>query len=149
MNTFLLYIFVMLKKSFSILVAAFFLFSSIGLAKSSHICMGYEMLKGFGLSAKHLDCGMDNHEEIPSSENDSNGVSNQCCENQFELIQLEIDQNLNVVNVGAPQMIFIGAFTQAFLFVQDLILVPVTTCSFDPPPINSLDYTVLYQTFLI
>ncbi len=111
--------------------------------------MGAEMMKGFGLSAKHLDCGMESHGEIPSSENDSNANTNQCCQNQFELIQLEVDQSLTHVNVDAPQMIFIAAFTQSFLLAQVLILAPVNTFSFDPPPIHSQDYTVLYQTFLI
>ena len=144
-----LYTFDLLKKSFSILIATFFLFSSIGLAKSSHICMGSEMLKGFGLSAKHLECDMDTQKHNPLSENEQKESKDQCCQNQFELIQLEVDQNLKVVNVSAPQMIFIAAFTQAFLLDQVLVLMPVSISSFDPPPINPQDYTVLYQTFLI
>ena len=126
-----LYTFDLLKKSFSILIATFFLFSSIGLAKSSHICMGSEMLKGFGLSAKHLECDMDTQKHNPLSENEQKESKDQCCQ-----------------NVSAPQMIFIAAFTQAFLLDQVLVLMPVSISSFDPPPINPQDYTVLYQTFL-
>ncbi|GEO23735.1 hypothetical protein CQA01_42690 [Cyclobacterium qasimii] len=111
--------------------------------------MGSEMMKGFGLSAKHLDCGMESHEEIPSSEKGSKAVSNQCCQNLFELIQLEVDPKLSIANADAPQMVFIAAFTHAFLLGQALVLSPVTSFSFDPPPIHSQDYTVLYQTFLI
>tara|TARA_R110000868_G_scaffold336495_2_gene597405 strand:- start:51622 stop:52038 length:417 start_codon:yes stop_codon:yes gene_type:complete len=138
-----------LKKTFSILIASFFLFANIGLAKSSHICMGSEMLNNFGLSAKHLECDMDSQEHLPSSQNQQEESKDQCCQNQFELIQLETDQTLKVSELSAPQIVFVAAFTQVFLLAEELVFIAVSTNSFDPPPIPSEDYTVLYQTFLI
>tara|TARA_R110002126_G_scaffold87143_1_gene209963 strand:+ start:8714 stop:9109 length:396 start_codon:yes stop_codon:yes gene_type:complete len=131
------------------LIASFFLFANIGLAKSSHICMGSEMLNNFGLSAKHLECDMDSQEHLPSSQNQQEESKDQCCQNQFELIQLETDQTLKVSELSAPQIVFVAAFTQVFLLAEELVFIAVSTNSFDPPPIPSEDYTVLYQTFLI
>ncbi|AEL26510.1 hypothetical protein Cycma_2771 [Cyclobacterium marinum DSM 745] len=131
------------------MIASFFLFANIGLAKSSHICMGSEMLNNFGLSAKHLECDMDSQEHLPSSQNQQEESKDQCCQNQFELIQLETDQTLKVSELSAPQIVFVAAFTQVFLLAEELVFIAVSTNSFDPPPIPSEDYTVLYQTFLI
>lgn len=139
----------MLKESLSILIAVFFLFANIGLAKSSHICMGSEMLNDFGLSAKHLECDMDSQQHLPISQNEQKESKDQCCENQFELIQLETDQTLKVIDISAPQLVFVGAFTHAFLLAEELVFISISTNSIDPPPIQPEDYTVLYQTFLI
>ncbi len=111
--------------------------------------MGSEMLNNFGLSAKHLECDMDSQEHLPSSQNQQEESKDQCCQNQFELIQLETDQTLKVSELSAPQIVFVAAFTQVFLLAEELVFIAVSTNSFDPPPIPSEDYTVLYQTFLI
>lgn len=123
--------------------------SSIGMAKSTHICMGLEMMAEFSLAVKHLDCGMNNHQQSPSSEHGDFKDANECCQNQFELVHNDGDQNLKAVNIDAAQLIFIAAFTQTFIFG----IAPTTTSeqqfSFLIPPPMEKDFVILFQSFLI
>ena len=142
-------IIVTVKKSFSIVLAFLLLFANIGLAKSSHICMGSEMLNAIGLSAKNLDCGMKHQSESPSS--DQGGLSNadECCQNSFELVHNDSDQNLKIVHLDAAQLIFVAAFTQVFIFGIDPVTSTEYSNVFISPPAIDKDYTVLFQSFLI
>jgi hypothetical protein len=42
------------------------LFSTIGMAKTTHFCMGHAMKSEFGFGEKHLNCGM----EMPMDHSD-------------------------------------------------------------------------------
>lgn len=123
--------------------------SSIGMAKSTHICMGSEMMAEFGLATKHLDCGMQMQHKDRSSDTHHSIDPIECCQNQFELVQNDSDQNLKVVQIDAAQLIFIAAFTQVFVFG----IAPDTT-SEQPtphtiPPSIEKDLSILFQSFLI
>ncbi|PZX52479.1 hypothetical protein LV84_03486 [Algoriphagus ratkowskyi] len=123
--------------------------SSIGMAKSTHICMGSEMMAEFGLAVKHLDCGMNNHQQSSTSEHVDFKFANECCQNQFELVHNDADQNLKIVKIGAAHHIFIAAFTQTFIFG----IAPTTSSeqqfSFFIPPPTEKDFVILFQSFLI
>jgi len=111
--------------------------------------MGSEMLNAIGLSAKNLDCGMNNHQQSPTSEHGEFKDANECCQNQFELVHNDGDQNLKVVQLDAGQLIFIAAFTQTFIFS----IAPTTTSEYQfafltPPPIEK-DFVILFESFLI
>tara|TARA_R110000850_G_scaffold35022_4_gene93773 strand:- start:1528 stop:1905 length:378 start_codon:yes stop_codon:yes gene_type:complete len=123
--------------------------SSIGMAKSTHICMGSEMMAEFGLATKHLDCGMNPQQHDDSSNSHQSIDPIECCQNQFELVHNDSDQNLKVVQIDAAQLIFIAAFTQSFIFG----IAPITSTEqpaphITPPSIEK-DFSVLFQSFLI
>jgi len=111
--------------------------------------MGSEMLNAIGLSAKNLDCGMIKHQQSPSSTHGDFTDASECCQNQFELFHSETEQNLKVISLDAPQLIFISAFTQVFILGQSPILDTDSTSPLTFPPLIKQDYTVLYQSFLI
>ena len=125
------------------------MFSNIGMAKSTHLCMGSEMMAEFGIAIKHLDCGMGNPHKEESSDSKQSLDPIDCCQNQYELIQNDKDQNLKVVNTDAAQLVFIAAFTQSFIFK-----IAVTSDDRQPqpyliPPTIEKDFSVLFQSFLI
>jgi len=72
-----------------------------------------------------------------------------CCENQFELLQSETERNHNNLNLEAPSLIFVAAFTQVFILGQVVITANTYPTSITSPPLITQDYTILYQTFLI
>lgn len=119
------------------------------MAKSTHICMGSEMMAEFGLATKHLDCGMKTQHQDGSSDSHQSLDPSECCQNQFELVHNESDQNSKVIQIGAAQLIFIAAFSQTFIFG----IAPTTTSEHQfafltPPPIEK-DFVILFQSFLI
>lgn len=140
--------FALVKKSFSIVLAFLLLFANIGLAKSSHICMGTEMLNAISLSAKNLDCGM-KHQKSSSFEKGGLSVANACCQNIFELVHNDSDQQLKDIKTGSVQLIFIAALTHFFILGIDSIDTKNHTSPFLPPPSIEKNYIVLLQTFLI
>jgi hypothetical protein len=123
--------------------------SSIGLAKSTHICMGSEMMAEFGISTKHLNCGMESKNSDESSTADKSIDPIECCQNQFELVHNDGDQNLKVVQIDAAQLIFIAAFTQTFIFGIAPISSSEQPIPYNTPPSIEKDLSVLFQSFLI
>lgn len=111
--------------------------------------MGSEMFNAIGLSAKNLDCGMKHQPESPSSDHGDLSDAKECCQNQFELVQNDNDQNLKVVQIDAAQLIFIAAFTQTYIFG----IAPITSTElpspYTIPPSIEKDLSVLFQSFLI
>lgn len=111
--------------------------------------MGSEMLNAMGLSAKNLDCGMKHNQNASSSEHGDFKDANACCQNQFELVHNDSDQNLLVLQIDAAQLIFIAAFTQAFIFGIEPISTTNHSNTFISSPSIDKNYTVLFQSFLI
>ncbi|WP_157492751.1 HYC_CC_PP family protein [Echinicola pacifica] len=138
-----------MRNSVSILLAILLLFANIGVVKSSHICMGSEMLKAVGLSAQDLDCGMEHSPKSSSSPFGEFEEASDCCKNQFELMHSETDQNLKLISTYSPQLIFIAAFTAVFVFGRDTLSESIASPIFISPPPIWRDYTVLFQSFLL
>ena len=111
--------------------------------------MGSEMMAEFGIAIKHLDCGMGNShkEESPDSKQSVDPI--ECCQNQFELVQNDKDQNLKVVKIDAAQLVFLAAFTQAFIFNIAVISDDRQAQPYLIPPTIEKDFNVLFQSFLI
>ncbi len=125
------------------------MFSNIGMAKSTHLCMGSEMLAEFGIAIKHLDCGMGNSHKQESGYSEQSLDPIECCQNQFELVQNDKDQNLKVVKIDAAQLVFLAAFTQAFIFNIAVISDDRQAQPYLIPPTIEKDFNVLFQSFLI
>lgn len=125
------------------------MFSSIGIAKSSHFCMGMEMMSEFGLAIKHLDCGMASQNPHESSDAHQSIIPDDCCQNQFELVHNDTDQTVKVLKVDAAQLIFIAAFTQSFIFEITPFIVTEQPKPYLTPPLIEKDFSILFQSFLI
>lgn len=135
-----------MKSSVSILLAFLLLFSTVGMAKTTHWCMGHEMESAIGFGEKHLDCGMElaNEDSTTSSEDPSN-----CCENKTQ--HLQVDDDFQVIQIefqlspsyNLPPL-------QAFIFEVDFFSIQeVDFPSEHSPPVPKRDFQLLYQSFLI
>ncbi len=135
-----------MKSSVSILLAFLLLFSTMGMAKTTHWCMGHEMESAIGFGEKHLDCGM----ELPSE--DSNTTSedpSSCCENKT--LHLQVDDDFQVSQVEFQlSPTFTLPNLQIFIFKVDFFNIQeVDFHTEHSPPVPNRDFQLLYQSFLI
>ena len=136
-----------MKSSVSILLAFLLLFSTVGMAKTTHWCMGHAMDSAIGFGEKHLDCGM----ELPADqENEATPEDpSSCCENKAQHLQVDDDFQVSQLDFQLNPS-FTLPFIQVFGFGLDFFAVSAihfpTESSPDPP---KRDFQLLYQTFLI
>ena len=136
-----------MKSSVSILLAFLLLFSTVGMAKTTHWCMGHAMDSAIGFGEKHLDCGM----EVPADqENEANPEDpSSCCENKTQHMQVDDDFQFSQVDFQLYPT-FTLPFIQVFVFGLDFFAISAidfpAESSPDPP---KRDFQLLYQTFLI
>lgn len=124
------------------------LFSSVGMAKTTHICMGEEMETALGFVATHLDCGMESTSSHSNEDGKAHLEKSKCCENQSQQIQLDDETSLKKQQ-SQLDFNFAVAFVQVFIF--GLNQQADTNNSYSPyfsPPLDQ-DLCVLHQSFLI
>ena len=130
-----------MKSSVSILLAFLLLFSTVGMAKTTHWCMGHEMDSTIGFGEKHLDCGM----ELPANQEDPSS----CCENKTQHLQVDDDFQFSQVDFQLNPT-FTLPFIQVFVFELDFFSIQEIYFSAESsPPFPKRDFQLLYQTFLI
>jgi hypothetical protein len=136
------------KILFSISLAFLVLFSSVGMAKTTHFCMGQAMKSDIGFSPKHLDCGMAMDMDHEESDSNSEKPPQSCCENITEHLQVDDDVQLEK-NHYSFNLDFALALTQIFIFGLDSVDTdqPTFTLYASPPLIQ--DFHVLFEQFLI
>ena len=135
-----------MKSSVSILLVFLLLFSTVGMAKTTHWCMGHEMESSIGFGEKHLDCGMElpNEDSTTSSEDPSS-----CCENKTQHLQVDDDFQVSQIEFQLSPS-FILPLLQAFVFeVNFFNIQEVDFPSEHSPPVPKRDFQLLYQSFLI
>ena len=134
-----------MKSTVSLILAFFLLFSTVGMAKTTHWCMGHEMESVVGFGEKHLDCGMEMHED---QEDASNTDPSSCCKNTTQHLQVDDDFQLSSLD-HSLDLPFVYALFQTFVFGANFFTSAVGAlpqyCS--PPP--QQDLQLLYETFLI
>lgn len=124
------------------------LFSSVGMAKTTHICMGEEMESALGFAATHLDCGMETSPSHSNEDGKPHLQKSQCCENQSQQIQLEEETSLKKQQ-SQFDFNFALAFVQAFIFGLDLETDRNQSYApYNSPPFDQ-DLCILHQSFLI
>jgi hypothetical protein len=136
-----------MKSSVSILLAFLLLFSTVGMAKTTHWCMGHEMESAIGFGKKHLDCGM----ELPADqENEATSEDpSSCCENKTQHLQVEDDFQVSQLDFQLNPT-FTLPFIQVFVFGFDFFAVSAIDFPAESsPPFPKRDFQLLYQTFLI
>lgn len=125
------------------------LFSSIGMAKSTHFCGGLEMLSQLSLNASHINCGME--QKIPDCETNDGKVHVQdsgCCDNEFEILHLDEDFSITKASLHL-NLDFAYALVHTFILNVSLEETTSTTYSGYSPPFLKQDQQVLFQTFII
>jgi hypothetical protein len=135
------------KAFISICLSFLLLFSTVGMAKTTHWCMGHAMDSAIGFGEKHLDCGM----ELPADqENEATPEDpSSCCENKTQHLQVDDDFQVSQLDFQ-PNPTFTLPFIQVFVFGFDFFAISAfhfpAESSPDPP---KRDFQLLYQTFLI
>jgi hypothetical protein len=135
-----------MKSSVSILLAFLLLFSTVGMAKTTHWCMGHEMESAIGFGKKHLDCGM----ELPTKDsNSSTEDPSSCCENKTQHLQVDDDFQFSQVDFQLNPT-FTLPLIQVFVIGLDFFAVNALVFPAESsPPFPKRDFQLLYQTFLI
>jgi hypothetical protein len=135
------------KAFISICLSFLLLFSTVGMAKTTHWCMGHAMDSAIGFGEKHLDCGM----ELPADQKNeaTSEDPSSCCENKTQHLQVDDDFQVSQLDFQLNPT-FTIPFIQVFGFGLDFFAVSAihfpTESSPDPP---KRDFQLLYQTFLI
>jgi hypothetical protein len=136
-----------MKSTVSLILALFLLFSTVGMAKTTHWCMGHAMDSAIGFGEKHLDCGM----ELPTDqENEATPEDpSSCCENKTQHLQVDDDFQVSQLDFQLNPT-FTIPFIQVFIFEFDFFAVNAihfpSESSPNPP---KRDFQLFYQTFLI
>jgi hypothetical protein len=137
-----------MKSLISISLALFVLFSTVGMAKTTHFCMGHEMKSEIGFGEKHLDCGMNmpmNHSEHDS---DNQKDPDSCCKNITEHLLVDDEVQLKKIDINMD-LNFAIALIQIFVLEADIF--SISSLEFpqynSPPPAQELH--ILYESLLI
>lgn len=125
------------------------LLSSVGLAKTIHLCMGTEMESAIGFSTSHIECEMAKKKPSCHSDKQSSGHEEKdCCNEEFELLVLDQELQKSTLALDySPE--FVVSLVYTFFGISFL---PTETnehfIDFSPPFLRQ-DRQVLHQSFLI
>ncbi len=136
-----------MKSTVSLILALFLLFSTVGMAKTTHWCMGHAMDSAIGFGEKHLDCGM----ELPADqENEATPEDpSSCCENKTQHLQVDDDFQVSQLDFQLNPT-FTLPFIQVFVFGLDFFAISAIHFPAESSPDSpKRDFQLLYQTFLI
>ncbi|WP_420915753.1 HYC_CC_PP family protein [Algoriphagus taiwanensis] len=137
-----------MKSPISILLAFLVLFASVGMAKTTHFCMGMEMKSEIGFGEKHVDCGMNMPMDHEENQDDNHQDPKSCCENVTTHLQVDDEVSLKKAEIQF-NLNFAVALVQVFVFGLDPVSSETSPLpTYYPPPIEQ-DLQVLHQTFLI
>lgn len=137
-----------MKSSISILTALLVFFASVGMAKTTHFCMGMEMKSEIGFGEKHVDCGMGMPMDHSENEQDNQQDAKSCCENITEQIQVDDEFQLKKVEFKFSHDFAIALVQVFVLGIAPASAEKVTFSPYFSPPIEQ-DFQALYQRFLI
>lgn len=138
-----------MKSSVSLLLAFLLLFSTMGMAKTTHWCMGHEMESSIGFGEKNLDCGMGLPLENPNHTDTSSEDPSNCCENKTQHLQVDDDFQVSQVEVQlSPSFIF--PLLHVFIFESQIFSFQEVDFTYEnSPPVPIRNFQTLYQSFLI
>ncbi len=137
-----------MKASVSIVLALLVFFASVGMAKTTHFCMGMEMKSELGFGKKHVDCGMTMPMDHSENESDNQQDPQSCCENVTTQVQVDDEFQLKKVETNLS-LDFAVALVQAFVFGIESFSSEKPQIPNYPPPLIEQDLRVLHQSFLI
>lgn len=125
------------------------LLSSVGLAKTIHLCMGTETESAIGFSTSHIECEMAKKKPSCHSEKDSSEHEEKdCCDEEFELLVLDQDLQKSSLNIDySPE--FVVSLVYTFFGLSVFSTEKNENYTDYPPPVLRQDLQVLHQSFLI
>ncbi|MGM0945654.1 MAG: HYC_CC_PP family protein [Bacteroidota bacterium] len=137
-----------MKPFISIFMALFVFFSSVGMAKTTHFCMGYAMNSEIGFGQKHLDCGMAMPMDHSENKEDNKQDENTCCENITEHLQVDEETQLKKLTI-ALDLNFAVALFHIFTFGSDFFFQANDEKEYFSSPPLLQELHILYETYLI
>jgi len=125
------------------------LLSSVGLAKTIHLCMGMEMESAIGFSTTTIDCGMAKKKADCHSNADSTSKDEaDCCDEEFELLVLDQELQKSTLHLDySPE--FVVSLIYTFLGISIFPSETNENYTDYPPPVLRQNLQVLHQSFLI
>jgi len=125
------------------------LLSSVGLAKTIHLCMGTEMESAIGFSTIEIECEMAKKKADCHSKSDTTSHEEKdCCDEEFELLVLDQELQKSTLNLDiSPE--FVVSLVYTFFGVSIFQAEKNENYTDYPPPVLRQDLQVLHQSFLI
>lgn len=137
-----------MKKFLSISLCFILLFSNLGLAMATHYCGGQAVKTGLTIGHGHLDCGMPDM-DMDSEESKQGINANNCCENQYQFLEVEDDYRSSLVQITFnPDFAFL-VFAHSLFSVELAQKSSKVKYSHYSPPLLLRDIPVLNQIFII
>jgi len=125
------------------------LLSSVGLAKTIHLCMGIEIESAIGFSTSHIECEMAKKKPNCHSDKDSSEHEEKdCCDEEFELLVLDQELQKATLNLDISSE-FVVSLVYTFFGVSIFPTEKNANYTDYPPPVLRQDLQVLHQSFLI
>lgn len=136
-----------MKSSVSILLAFLLLFSTVGMAKTTHWCMGHEMESVVAFGEKHIDCGMEMTSE-QKDPTDATADPGSCCKNTTEHVQVDDEFQLSSLD-HSIDLPFVYSLITTFIFNASFFTSPVGDIPNYSSPPPQQDLQLLHEAFLI
>ena len=137
---------------FAVLMAAVLLASSAQLSFNAHYCGGDMVKYSFSLGVEHLECGMASGEKEHCSAEEghakSHWQSEPCCNNQHAQLQM-LDELIAQKSGTVLQTSYLSAFAHSFISSVHFPVSSRPVEHYYPPPPQSENLQVLFQTFII
>lgn len=138
-----------MKKPLAIFFAIILLMGNSGLTLATHLCGGHAVMNKVTLGSEHLDCGMADMDETCESKDGLIYTADNCCENQYQSIELTDD----LIPSKTGQFDHILYFAIAWIHtLGNIDLFPVADnprFALYSPPLLFRDLPVLHQVFII
>lgn len=137
-----------MKKILSIIIAAVFLVSSVGVSIGTHYCGGKVHERSLLLAYNDMSCGMENTDQDSPCENTGATFSKNCCENDSQSIKIEDEYQGSSFKIKLDHN-FTAAFLLACINVISTDTAVNASYRYYKPPKLKKNLFVLVQSFLL
>ena len=136
---------IVMNKIFSVILSFVILITSMGFTVSSHICGGKRVKTELGLISTDVSCGMEKDENNCAK---GTQMRSNCCQDQFNLIQMDEDYTQQLTNFQFSTD-FLIAFVTSYIELFENETNEIDFFADHSPPPLIKDIPVLIQSFLI
>lgn len=138
-----------MKKTLSLFLAFILLFSNAGFTLATHYCGGEALMSRIMVGSEPMGCGMAGMDESDSAGQETHSKTTPCCENHYQLIEVEDDYHPSKLLQLNIQADYVAAFVSVyFVFPPHFPKKEPQYLTYSPPPLLR-DIPVLHQVFLI
>lgn len=141
--------YIKLKKLIAISLSIILLFSNIGFTFATHYCSGHAVKSKLMLSKGELDCGMLKLDNSCEDDSDEASITKKsCCENAYLSLDVEDDFQPSTL-LPEINIAFVLSFVYTFFELFNSSIELKSVYEDFSPPFRSIDFQVLFQSFLI